>query len=195
MDTMELAKKAVKTATEHGFCFEGKANTVKLLNLVVGELHEGLQHIEERKEFAWAHITETCKWIIKSSADSISTTIYEEYLANTVEMEVADCYIRVLAILGYHNYNTTKEDIDSQTASITAGRLQSFDELVLHCTYIITKVMKANVGGYYHPRISLLLGVLGSLDNWCKSASIDLDWFVSVKMRINETRPYLHIKK
>jgi len=186
----QSSKEAVETAKEHGFPFGGEAD-IKNLDDAVGELHEGSRHIRENGDKAWAYNLKEWTWLKEQKTIHYNTC--KKYLLNTVEMEIADCHIRLQSIGGHYQADFGESGY-SRLVSLTSSNIESYEGLSLYCAYCIGKIAKPNQNGLFKIRPDLIHAVLEALELWCSKKGIDLEWFIKVKMEFNKGRPYLHLE-
>jgi len=179
MNKKIISIEAYENATSHGFAFDDvNRNLVE----AYGELVEGLEHIKRSGVNAWFGKGDASLFV---GFDVGDRSTYNLCLENTVEMEIADCYIRLMAMCG-------AEESKFETTALVTGvanqivKAQSYIDLMQACGERILG------SSGFDP---ILHGVCDGIEQWCAKDSIDLEWFVKVKMEYNKDRPYLHLKE
>jgi hypothetical protein len=193
IDKKLTAEQCYQTALDNGFKF-GDQFIAHNLSDAIGELFEGQRHIRDI-ETPWFYQNEK-RESIKSFLDNPAQAywfkvVYREHLENTVEMEIADCYMRMSSIgasLGSNYAPTSLSDYASQQIS----RCKTYDEFILRCAKWITRITSTPIDGGYSVEPSYVNPVLQGIEAWCDAQNIDLEWFVGIKMRYNLDREYLH---
>ena len=169
MNKIELSKQSYNTSIEKGFKFD---NINSLLVDALGELYEGLS-------------VEMITGNVCIDLEDIKTYLGAKSLAvlnDTREMEIADCYNRILSILGSkcHNFEPSALVTGVSSQIRKANKYTDFMQAV-------GERLLGSSG--YEP---VLHGVLDGIEEWCKRQEINLEFFVTAKLEYNKTRPYLH---
>ena len=184
----ELAKKAFENAKAKGFHDE-KHTDGHWLMLVMCELAEAVEADRcgkraDRKEFE--RLAGTCE-------DVVWPHLFEMYIKDSVEDELADAVIRLLDYIGMKGFEipddyVTKENLtrtlDSTFRTEEWANLQTFAERVfISCCNNLLRM-----GDDYPDSVVYSVFAMAEL------YEIDLIWFVREKMKYNERREVLHGK-
>ncbi len=176
MNIKELAKTAHDTCVSKGFVYDNYSRDLKD---AVGELFEGDAWVNRYGCGGWAEFLVSRSNIKSLDMDSVIMQ-YIKDLNQTVEMEIADCKLRLASLA--HGYDKPlEEDMYSRECGEKGRRCETYTDLMLH---IMSCVNHRNN----------IMGMIDSLDRWCEQNGIDLDWFCRVKLEYNKTRPFLHGK-
>lgn len=188
MNLNELAKKAYENAKAKGFHDE-KHTDGHYLMLVMCELAEAVEADRcgkraDRKEFE--RLAGTCE-------DVVWPHLFEMYIKDSVEDELADAVIRTLDYIGMKGFEipddyVTKENLtrtlDSTFRTEEWTNLQTFAERVfISCCNNLLRM-----GDDYPDSVVYSVFAMAEL------YEIDLIWFVREKMKYNEKRELLHGK-
>ena len=190
----ELRDRAYQNAVNHGF-HEKPLEIEHYLMLVITELSEAVN--ADRKGLR-ANIDDYIKGLKQS--DIVANTyrddtdiyretrpdkVFEKYIKDTVEDELADAAIRLLDFAGAFNYNIDIGLFQEESYAELSEELEKFSFTKNIYTVIISfKDVRTN--------ISSILYYLFAIDWHYK---IDLLWHIEQKMKYNENRPYKHGKK
>ena len=188
MNLNELAKKAFENAKAKGFHDE-KHTDAHYLMLVMCELAEAVEADRcgkraDRKEFE--RLAGTCE-------DVVWPHLFEMYIKDSVEDELADAVIRLLDYIGMKGFEipddyVTKENLirtlNSTFRTKEWANLKTFAERVfISCCNNLLRM-----GDDYPDSVVYSVFAMAEL------YEIDLIWFVREKMKYNERREVLHGK-
>lgn len=188
MNLNELAKKAYENAKAKGFHDE-KHTDEHYLMLVMCELAEAVEADRcgkraDRKEFE--RLAGTCE-------DVVWPHLFEMYIKDSVEDELADAVIRLLDYIGMKGFEipddyVTKENLirtlNSTFRTEEWANLKTFAERVfISCCNNLLRM-----GDDYPDSVVYSVFAIAEL------YEIDLIWFVREKMKYNERREVLHGK-
>ena len=181
MNLNELRDRAYSIAKSHGW-HDKELSDETYLMLIITEIAEAV-NADRAGKHAFRDKFETS---LKPDDDGeMFSMLYEQYIKNTVEDELADVVIRSLDLAGLHGLNLPDEpeqihDIKGTEKFI--GDL-TFAEIAFGiCGNIF---MVGNIR-------KVVEGVLWATIAYCYWRGIDIDWHVEQKMRYNELRPYRH---
>lgn len=174
----ELAKRAFESAKAKGF-HDVELPDAHWLMLVVCELAEAVEADRcekraDRKEYE--RLTGVCE-------ERLQPHLFEMYIKDTVEDELADAVIRLLDFMGLKNIYVGK--------CLSKGR---FDEEV------VNSGKKMSFAAQVYDIVSMLCFdeyveyTMNDVFRLAYRHDIDLMWFVTEKMKYNETRELLHGK-
>lgn len=188
MNLNDLAKKAFENAKAKGFHDE-KHTDGHWLMLVMCELAEAVEADRcgkraDRKEFE--RLAGTCE-------DVVWPHLFEMYIKDSVEDELADAVIRLLDYIGMKGFEipddyVTKENLtrtlDSTFRTEEWANLQTFAERVfISCCNNLLRM-----GDDYPDSVVYSVFAMAEL------YEIDLIWFIEQKMKYNERREVMHGK-
>lgn len=120
---------------------------------------------------------------ITYSRESCGNSLFESYIKDTVEDELADVVLMLLSFSGYMKFDLS---YDACTVVYSKDiyaplKYKTFEEFCFNlCNYIIQ--------GYGLYAIYMVMA-------YCEHNNIDLTWHIEQKMKYNSTREYLHGKK
>lgn len=190
-----LAEEAFKNADKHGFYTESTEIETALM-LIITEMSEAVQADRTNRHGS----IEDYESEIQMGRDI--PTAYKNSLEGTVESEFADIAIRILSLLGWID---SKTPIKLKSDSILAdeygiGKIQ----LMVHNTINKGSIAKDlyRLNGYFSRLVDnescswlvsdtlqeILMRVFAIAHNY----NIDLMEHIKLKMKYNESRPYLH---
>lgn len=190
-----LAGDAFKNAEKHGFYTESTEIETALM-LIITEMAEAVQADRKNRHGS----IEDYESEIQMGRDI--PTAYKNALEGTVESEFADISIRILSLLGWMN---SKEPITFKSDSILADKYE-----VAKCQCRVTNIINNGsiakdlyrlnghfsrfVGNesYYWFVSDTLQNILMSVFAIAHIHNIDLMEYIKLKMKYNESRPYLH---
>lgn len=174
MDYKELSIRAHKNAVNHGF-WDVEQHYEHYLMLVLTEIAEAVEGDRKGNYFADAEAFEKYEGRIPFDE------LFERYVKNTVEDELADVAIRLLDLAGARKVRIVMKGLqwkfDKTSFTENAYRLCQF--LVSETTYIDAKII---IGIKY-------------IERWAAHLGKNLEWHIVQKMRYNENRPCRHGKK
>ena len=178
---MPAVKECFDLMVEKGHSFQ---DVQMCLNEAIGELHEASKHIRNHKEYAWFYHVDSFGYIMGCDPLGVDKLTYEQLIANTVEMEIADCKLRLLALLGSvgHEFKQTAHHVFVREEM---KQLDGFHHFSLCVTKIIARAWRR---GHFAPVLAEL--AIEAIDEWCDSHHIDIDWYCEVKHNYNKTREW-----
>lgn len=190
-----LADDAYKIAEKHGFYNENTEIETELM-LIVTEMSEAVQADRHNRHGS----IEDYESEIQMGRDI--PTAYKNALEGTVESEFADIAIRILSLLGWMN---SKSPIKINSNSALAdeyeiGRIQYTIQNKIHKSNIAADLYRLNgkfslfVGNEssYWFVSKTLQNILMRTFSIAHNHNIDLMEHIKLKMKYNESRPYLH---
>lgn len=176
MNLNELRDKAYKIACEHGFHDE-EHNNEHWLMLVITELAEAVEY--DRKGL---YITALIKKEYMSyQLDGYKPAIFDLYIKETVDAELADAFIRLLDFAGLRGFNLNRVLIHAPNFKGTF--IENIFKISSEITY------------YKYSMEERVNFALLSIKKICDIMNIDLEWVVKEKMKYNSMREYKHGKK
>lgn len=190
-----LADDAFKIADKHGFYPENTEIETALM-LIITEISEAVQADRHDRNGS----IEDYESEIQMGRDIPAA--YENSLEGTVESEFADIAIRILSLLGWLN---SKSPIKINSNSVLAdeyeiGRIQYTIQNKIHKSNIAADLYRLNgkfsqfVGNEssYWFVSKTLQNILMRTFSIAHNHNIDLMEHIKLKMKYNESRPYLH---
>lgn len=177
MNLNELRDKAYQCAVVHGW-HEENLSDEHFLCLVISELMEA---VEADRKGRYANVG---RYIAESDFychGAFPDTIFEQWIKDTVEDELADACIRLLDLAGLRDLQLT------YTNGFAIMKM-SFTEYIYCMCSFITNPDKSSVG-WLDNHISYSLGWIFS---WCRAKHINIEWHIEEKMKYNELRSYKH---
>lgn len=176
MNLNKLRDKAYQCAVAHGW-HEENLSDEHFLCLVISELMEA---VEADRKGRYANVG---RYIAESDFychGAFSDTIFEQWIKDTVEDELADACIRLLDLAGLRGYNLDKLDYEGSDTE-DYSEMNFTESMYRICVYV--------TDGFYNEYYDTLLNEIFA---FCKDRSIDIFWFINQKMRYNELRLYKH---
>lgn len=176
MNLNKLRDKAYQCAVAHGW-HEENLSDEHFLCLVISELMEA---VEADRKGRYANVG---RYIAESDFychGAFSDTIFEQWIKDTVEDELADACIRLLDLAGLRGYDLDKLDYEGSDTE-DYSEMNFTESMYRICVYV--------TDGFYNEYYDTLLNEIFA---FCKDRSIDIFWFINQKMKYNELRPYKH---
>lgn len=187
MNLNKLRDKAYQCAIAHGW-HEEKHSDEHFLCLVMSELMEAVQADRKNRHATNLDVINTlCENLKGGMFDEEYKDLYEMFVKDTVEDELADACIRILDFAGLKNidiYDLTEEDINDDSEDFVS---KSFTEGIY---YISTILLKKSFN--LHCKLNRMLSAIFGL---AKHLDIDILWHIKQKIRYNKLREYKHGKR
>ena len=171
-----LRDEAYATACNKGFHDE-KHSDEHYLMLVITEIAEAVQ--ADRKGLH-AYKDKFLASLKPDDDNEMFSMLYEQYIKNSVEDELADIIIRMLDYCGMKQINMQMLESKLTKEKLPVGMQNFCDDMFYFCVLITDWPDK------YMPN------TIAFLINYCESLGIDILWLVEMKMRYNETRERMH---
>ena len=191
MNLIEVSKQALHTAESHGFKIGGDNLSQNLFD-ATGEIHEAISHYKTNGEQAWAYNAAHWQWIMSLDIAEIESDSIEQYLMNTIEMELADVFIRLLTIGAKYDLDFANSS-HSTISVITVEHIESLYDFCGYCQKLIDNIIVRYAEGRVRYRLENITSVLNVIEAWFDKNGLDLEFFVALKMGYNVTREYKHI--
>lgn len=187
MNTEELntlKERAYKIAADHGFHNNTKPD-IYWLGLVMSEAGEAInadrkvKHADvkgyESKEFQFS-------------------TLFEKYIKDSIEDEVADMVIRLLDFAGMKKYELA---ITQHEHDVAAHSISTIDKYTLSGFFfnLVGSLSEAFDIGFLATGVNNTICILADCFKKITNSDKDLWWFVDKKMAYNKIRPMLNGKK
>lgn len=150
-----------------------------LLCLIVSELMEAVEADRKGRKAHLQHFEQSIASVYEKDFGEQYPKIFDTFIKDTVEDEIADAVIRLLDMAGAKKYTLTKFPFMphiSKRASFPENIWSILKELV--CLQSVERVCC----------------VLLEIELLCRNLSIDLWLHVKLKLRYNSLRPYRHGK-
>lgn len=183
-----LAEDAFKNAEKHGFYTESTEIETELM-LIITEMAEAVQADRHNRHGS----IEDYESEIQMGRDI--PTAYKNTLEGTVESEFADVGIRILSLLGwmdtkrptkFQNDSYLKEEYEIAKIKYKCGIAKDFYHIIcVLCTQI------GNNSQYWYIS-KIIQQTLMQVFALAENNNIDLMEHIKLKMKYNESRPYLH---
>ena len=185
-----LKEKAYKTAVEHGFHDEEKPDAY-WLGLVMSEAGEAIN--ADRKG-----MHADTKWFEEGMANGYLTprVLFESYIKNSVEDEIADIVIRLLDFAGLRGYKPCLVAKAQRTIDSTYAFLKFEESGMPGIFFYLMDFLTAGFGwNELETCIYNIIYILNDCFGKMTGSDKDLWWFVEKKMAYNDLRPRLNGKK
>ena len=184
MNLNELKARAYKTAKAHGWHDEEHSDETYLM-LIITEIAEAVQ-ADRAGKHAFRDKFEAS---LKPDDDGeMFSMLYNQYIKNTVEDELADVVIRCLSFAGHRHWNLKHvlDDVkDASNIAVVIG-----DETFAETAFYTCKELFDFHSDYSAKEA--VCSVLINIVEYCNYKGINLWWHIEQKMRYNELRPYKH---
>ncbi len=193
IDRKTLAKEIHQNAVAKGFwhtkpCEAGAQGTAgripqHYLMLVICELSEAVEaHRKDKRANRQAYEARTI--------NGFESKVFELYIKDTLEDELADAYIRLLDFAEGFGYEVETEVGDIELNKFyEESKTKDFTEQIFHIVSVMGHVCRTRRLIYEFPYVLLVIETIASLYD------IDLSWHITEKMKYNATRPTLHGKR
>ena len=188
-----LRDRAYKIACEHGF-HDKELSNEHFFCLVISELMEAVEadrknrHFDKEK-YKIGEYTECQGWLTNEEK---FINVFNRYIKDTIEDELADAVIRLLDLAGLRGINLkiSNEDIESCIDDMAeACKDESFTETMYSIsTHPVRFESLYEFGDIVNIMIISIFGLAKYLD-------IDLMWHIEQKMKYNKLRDKMHGKK
>ena len=184
MNLNELKDRAYQIACEHGW-HDKELSDETYLMLIITEIAEAVNADRAGKHAQTAMFKANCN-TPQVNPDKHWVFIYDRFVKNTVEDELADVVIRCLSMAGSRSI-----DLSAAMASIDklseAKFKKKIDKTFVELMFEIARLI------FVEEELEVIISsVLICTVALCKAKGIDIDWHVNQKMRYNELRPYRH---
>lgn len=185
MDLNKLAKEAYENAKAHGWHDEEHSREHYFM-LVITELSEA---IEADRKGENADVDKFNEWMNRPMYLAQYTEVdrlkdaFECFIKGTVDEELADACIRLLDFAGAIDEDL--KEVDEEYIDYIAdyfSKMKEFTQQIYHIIY-------DDLTSYR------LWKPLMSIFALCKVRNIDIEWFITQKMKYNKLRPYKHGNK
>ena len=188
MNLNKLKDKIYKNAIAHGWHDEEYSDS-HWLCLVIAELMEA---IEADRNYKYAYRKDFEESLIKLGARAGIRKWREAFeicIKDRLEDELADACIRILDLAGLRNIDMGSVDIKELKSS--EGFFNwTFTESMF---YIISQIMDICHDSEMDDRF--LRSVICEIFRYCIQKNIDIEWYISQKMKYNKFRPFKHGNK
>lgn len=178
----ELAKKIHESNKLRGFDV-AQDNIGQSLMLIVGEISEAMD-AHQCGRFAKIEDAELDKIIL----NGVWIYSFSAFIKNTFEDELADIVIRTLDFCAAFGV-----DIEHAYKRVCVVHYGNIGEMLLYCTEAITTYKKSSTT-YGTMQCIYIARPIKIVEKIAKLHDIDIEKYIALKMRDNETRPYKHGK-
>ena len=184
----ELARKAFENARQKGFHDENYTDWHWMM-LIVCELAEAVEADRngkraERKEYE--RLVNECEEILRPH-------LFEMYIKDTVEDELADAVIRLLDYAGMKGLRFPKDFVTKENLELTMNSCWG-KSLRYFLRTFAERVYARCINELYESGKDNPENVVYNIFVIAELYEIDLIWFIREKMKYNETREVLHGK-
>lgn len=188
-----LRDRAYKTACKHGFHDKALSNE-HFLMLVITELSEAVEADRkgnrfDKEKYRIGKYAECQGWLTNEEK---FINVFNKYVKDTVEDELADAVIRLLDLAGLRSIDLSlaMKDLNNNIDDMSEA---CKDETFTESIYAISTLPVRYDGLYdFHTTVNdMLMSVFGLACH----LDIDLLWHIEQKMKYNELRERLHGKK
>lgn len=195
MNTEELnalKERAYKTAAAHGFHKEERPDAY-WLGLVMSEMGEA---INADREGMYADTKRFEEVMAMGTRLNLLDVLFESYIKDSVEDEIADIFIRLLDFAGMKGYTLYFKAKACYSLNTTDALLKFEESGMPGMLFFLMDILTAAFGrdelqtGIYN-----LMYILYDCFEKMTGSNRDLLWFVKMKMRYNELWPKLNGKK
>lgn len=189
MDLTKISQEIHGNAVEHGF-WDGNPKPEHFLMLVFTEVSEmveadrkGTRANLEKTDIGPATniMRENLREAIEMANDF--NGVFESFIKNTVEDEMADVVIRLLDLAG--------------SMGIDFAHLNPCNYRRSFPHFTFTENAYSLIKGLAREQINIVSRIrfgIHYMFEWAKSMGVNLSWFIRMKMRYNTTRPLRHGK-
>lgn len=195
MNLNELRDKAYQCAVVHGW-HEENLSDEHFLCLVISELMEAVEADRKGIKSQAVRFNKDMDYLIHElklygeKYDKAYIEIFNRYIKDSVEDELADACIRLLDLAGLRSVDLGEVDFDELKCS--EGFFDwSFTEAIFSLVCNITVLDYIET----HSFDSFLRMALVEILVFCVQKDIDIFWYIEQKMKYNELRPYKHGNK
>lgn len=195
MNLNELRDKAYQCAVKHGWHEENLSNE-HFLCLVISELMEAVEADRKGIKSQAVRFNKDMDYLIHElklygeKYDKAYIEIFNRYIKDSVEDELADACIRLLDLAGLRSVDLGEVDFDELKCS--EGFFDwSFTEAIFSLVCNITDLDYIET----HSFDSFLRVALVEILVFCVQKDIDIFWYIEQKMKYNELRPFMHGEK
>ena len=185
MNLNELRNQAYRNAVVHGW-HEENLSDEHFLCLVISELMEAVEADRKGIKSQAVRFNKDMDYLIHEfklygeKYDKAYIEIFNRYIKDSVEDELADAVIRILDYCGTINFTIDDSCADDEVIEEFSHvfKDKTFTESIFN---IVTSITRFEI------QIAFLK-ILGL----CKYHGIDIMWHIEQKMKYNELRPYKH---
>ena len=181
----DLKNEAFQNAVKHGWYDDPMSFHAEMM-LIVTELGE-VVNADRKERWACRDMFEKNIETPQEDSDGHWKFCYETFIKDTVEDELADCFIRILSFCGNRNINIMPYFFREESILQMHGYMQR-EKGMAECIFSVLYTIMP--GEYNNIMISLV-----RLIALARILNIDLFWHIKQKMKYNELRPYKNGKK
>lgn len=181
MDLQKLSQEAFETAKAHGWHDEELPDETYLM-LIITEIAEAVQADRKGKH---AYKDKFLASLKPDDDGEMFSMLFEQYIKNSVEDELADIVIRCLDLAGLIGCDLLKVKtlLDRGMNKVK----ETFPEFMYRICQSLTDERET-----LHSRLDYCIAcIIG----YCKQKDIDIEWFIEQKMKYNKLRPFRHGNK
>lgn len=172
----------------NGTGIDQNKNIPELLMLVITEISEAVEALREKRFAVWKTYDNHNK-IFNSDCgierNRSKQVIFEKYIKDTFEDEIADVFIRLFDLCGYLGIDIEKEIPDAIIKVETDNMMYCLLDITERIINIYPEDGRESVIGY----------TIAALLAFCNHNNIDIEKHITAKMQYNKTRPKKHGKE
>ena len=184
MDLQKLSQEAYATAKAHGW-HDTEQPDETLLMLIITEIAEAVQADRANRHADYNQFNGDMEYFADNADDDLFAMLFEKYIKNSLEDELADVIIRCLDLAALRGIPL--QCVDELLASGANAIIDSFPIVMYHLCEELTLYKKS--------LCEKLNVVIALIIVYCRQNGIDIDFFVEQKMRYNKLRPFRHGNK
>lgn len=183
MDLEKLKNKAFEIAKAHGWHDEELSDETYLM-LIITEIAEAVQADRKGRHAAVIPFNEDVETFDEGD-DNGWRRDFEFHIKNTIEDELSDVVIRCLDLAGLRDYDL------SRAKAVSERNLLAIKDSLPKFAYRMCQLL-TNEDDSLKERLNYCIA---SIIAYCNQKYIDIEWFVTQKMKYNKLRPYKHGNK
>ena len=184
MDLQKLSQEAYATAKAHGW-HDTEQPDETLLMLIITEIAEAVQADRANRHADYNQFNGDMEYFADNADDDLFAMLFEKYIKNSLEDELADVIIRCLDLAALRGISL--QYVDEFLANGVNAIIDSFPIVMYHLCEELTL--------YKECLCEKLNVVIAIIIAYCQQKGIEIEWFVEQKMRYNKLREYRHGNK
>ena len=177
MDIQKYVKEAHENAVKHGF-YENQIDIDQTIDLICTELGEIIDADRKGKHSDYIRYKESLNSIVLNKNIDLNNKMYDIYMKDTIEDEIADVFIRIFDLVGY-----------------LGKPLKPCHKEFHYGLYKNIRIAFNTVTSLNLPLLINLSKTLKIMEDTSMDLRIDAETFIIQKMIYNRNRPYKHGKK
>ena len=177
MDIQKYVKEAHENAVKHGF-YENQVDIDQKIDLICTELGEIIDADRKGKHSDYIRYKELLDFIVSNKNNDLKNKMYDIYMKDTIEDEIADVFIRIFSLVGY-----LEKPLKPCYKEFNNGLYKNI------------RIALNTVTSFNLPLINNLSKTLKIMEDTCYGIGIDIEPYIIQKMLYNRDRPYKHGKE